>query len=176
MSGKAPHIIPEGCGDQPPVATARNSAPQPDKGVDIFHSIPESQLLTLCLYGEARGEPLEGKVAVASVVVNRLKHKGWFGKTLREVILKPWQFSCFNPGDPNRETLERIAGDFCEYLNKYEALRECYWVAVGFLDGWLRSNVKGATHYHNVTLIPPNWTVGMKRIRQIGMHQFWQEQ
>lgn len=58
-------------------------------------------ILARTIYGEARGEPWEGKIAVAWVVRNRAERGGWWGDTIREVCLKPWQFSCWNETDPN---------------------------------------------------------------------------
>lgn len=63
-------------------------------------------LLRLVLWGEARGErdafgdlDSEGMLAVAHVVRNRMALKA---RSLRAIILQPWQFSCFNQHDPNR--------------------------------------------------------------------------
>lgn len=141
---------------------------------DIIANLSEKQLFTLCLYGEARGEPIEGKIAVASVIINRLKRGRWYGKSLRGVILKPLQFSCFNEDDPNKKKIEIIAQNFIEYLHSYEQLRECYWVAVGFLDCWITSNVGKATHYHTKS-INPKWDDKMKLIATIGNHEFFAE-
>ena len=148
---------------------------------NIIANLSEKQLFTICLYGEARGEPIEGKIAVASVIINRLKKGSYYGKNLRGVILKPLQFSCFNEldpvtkkPDPNRKKLEIIAQNFSEYLHSYEHLRECYWVAVGFLDCWLTSNVGGATHY-NTLKCDPKWDDNMKLIATIGNHEFFVE-
>jgi len=143
---------------------------------NLFETLGEREILALAIYGEARGESIEGKVAVASVIVNRLRRGGWFGSTLREVILKPWQFSAFLENDPNRRLLEMIARNFSEYLGQYEALRQCWWVAVGFLDGWLSSNVGEATHYFATSMkSPPEWASGMALVARIGKHQFYAE-
>ena len=58
---------------------------------------PQTQaidILARTLWGEARGETLSGKEAVACVILNRLKKtnaKGlfWWGNTLEEICLKP---------------------------------------------------------------------------------------
>src|SRR5512134_3045692 len=60
------------------------------------------------VYGEARGEPHEGRLAVAHVILNRARAGGWFGAGVSEVCL---QFSCWNPGDPNRPRLFQIELD-----------------------------------------------------------------
>ncbi|MDI9441758.1 MAG: hypothetical protein GX101_07980 [Firmicutes bacterium] len=49
------------------------------------------QLLAQLVYAEARGEPFWGQVAVAAVVLNRVKHPD-FPSTVREVIFQPRQF------------------------------------------------------------------------------------
>ena len=46
--------------------------------------------LALNLYHECRGEPLAGQIAVAHVVMNRAEKRG---KSLREIVLQPYQFS-----------------------------------------------------------------------------------
>ena len=51
----------------------------------------EKALLAKLVMAEARGEPFEGKVAVAAVVLNRTKHPS-FPSTVREVIMEPGQF------------------------------------------------------------------------------------
>ena len=57
------------------------------------------------IWGEARGEGPEGMRAVAHVIANRATKGGWWGDTLWSVCLKPWQFSCWNLSDPNRQKL-----------------------------------------------------------------------
>ncbi|MEY2849589.1 MAG: hypothetical protein RI885_2256 [Actinomycetota bacterium] len=66
-------------------------------------------LLRLLLWGEARGErdaggdlDARGMLGVAWVAMNRSKDRSM---TLPEVILQPWQFSCFNANDPNRASM-----------------------------------------------------------------------
>ena len=62
-------------------------------------------LLAMLIWGEARGENAEGKLAVGWVVRNRTALQPRFGIGWKGVILKPWQFSCFNENDPNRVKL-----------------------------------------------------------------------
>jgi len=139
----------------------------------IFETLKEKELLSLAVYGEARGESIEGKVAVASVITNRLARRGWYGKTLQEVILKPYQFSCFLENDPNHDLLVSIAMNYVEYLGTYDALRQAWWVALGFLDGWLASNVAGATNYFADYIPKPGWATDMEYITKIGRHSFY---
>ena len=48
-------------------------------------------LLARLVFAEARGEPFEGQIAVAAVLLNRLKHPD-FPNTVREAIYQPRQF------------------------------------------------------------------------------------
>lgn len=49
-------------------------------------------LLAAIVYAESGGEPYEGQLAVANVVLNRLR-SGYYGSTLSDVIYAPYQFS-----------------------------------------------------------------------------------
>jgi len=143
-----------------------------------FRELDDVRLLALVVYGEARGEPLAGKIAVASVVLNRLKKNGWFGKTLKDVILKPFQFSCFNEDDPNRIKLLAIAQNWDMFYQKEKALRECYDIARKFLDPnditVLKDNTCGATHYKTKNC-KAAWADKMQLTAVIGNHEFYAE-
>lgn len=143
-----------------------------------FENKTDDILLTLCIYGEARNQGVEGMLAVGAVVRNRVARGGWYGKTFREVILKPYQFSCFNENDPNRAILSAMSDRFMSELMVNQALKECHWVAQGILDGKLGSNVKGATHYHAVSIKTPSWAMNKEKMVYIGQirdHAFYEE-
>lgn len=59
------------------------------------HSVnyEELKMLAHVVHSEARGEPYTGKVAVAAVVMNRLKSKD-FPNTIAGVIFQPRAFTC----------------------------------------------------------------------------------
>jgi len=137
-----------------------------------FESLLELELMTLCVYGEARNQGLDGMLAVASVILNRSKKASWWGHNIKSVILKPWQFSCLNENDPNRKTLENIAVDFMGNLERLNILRQCWWVARGLFEGYLASNIGGATHYHT-RAVRPDWKDKLTKITQIGDHIFY---
>ena len=141
---------------------------------EIFEKLSSLQLLALVIYGEARGEGLDGMLAVASVVMNRVMADGWFGKNIKEVILKKKQFSCFNENDPNRPLLEVLAENFDHALRYNKVMRMCYWIAKGVLEGFLSSNVEDATHYHHYK-VKPYWAKQMKEVRRIGNHVFYRK-
>ena len=62
-----------------------------------------SLLLALCIWREARGEPLSSKIGVAWTIWNRcvMAPAQGFKHDVAGNILKPWAFSSFSEGDPN---------------------------------------------------------------------------
>ncbi len=137
-----------------------------------FGNLSDLQLLALLVYGEARGESLDGKAGVAWVALNRVRKGGWFGDTLKDVILKPYQFSCFLPDDPNFTKLKAIANDFESNLAANDVFRECYYIARGVLEGWIRDATHGALYYHSKK-INPGWSSSYTRKAEIGNHIFY---
>lgn len=126
----------------------------------------ELYTFALNIWREARGEPYEGKVAVACVVLDRVKHPKWWGKTEMEVILKPKQFSGMTfAGDPMTIRYP-LPGD--------ASFRECLDIAAKALTGSLQHPAPGADHYYSVTLpAPPYWADESKFVKQIGNHRFY---
>ena len=118
------------------------------------------------LYGEARGQSLDGIIAVASVVVNRAR-RGAYGASPAAVCLRPWQFSCWNARDPNRAIIERVQpGDFIFDV--------CRLVASLAIRGLLHDPTGGATHYHTKG-VAPNWSRGKTPSAVIGDHLFFND-
>lgn len=122
----------------------------------------ELTLLALCVWGEARGEPYNGKTAVAHVVMNRWR-AGTFGKTVRDVLLKPAQFSCFNADDPNRKKMLSVKAG--------ENWNECFNAALGAYGGIDPDPTRGATHYCGINS-NPGWRKLMLETARIGGHVF----
>jgi len=137
-----------------------------------FGGARDLQLLSLLVYGEARGESLDGKAGVAWVAINRKNRGGWFGNSLKQVILKPYQFSCFLPGDPNFNILLNILENFDDRIESDPVFRECYYIAKGVMDGWIRDVTYGALYYHSKT-ISPGWANAYSRKAEIGNHVFY---
>ena len=71
----------------------------------MIASLPKEVVMGLTVYGEARGQPLEGQRAVAWVIRNRADHPCWWGSNIIDVCLKKSQFSCWNADDPNYHIL-----------------------------------------------------------------------
>ena len=150
----------------------------------IFLSLLPEQILSLLAYGEARGEGEEGLRAVINVVNNRGKKGGWFPDKINlkdysvfhQVILKPWQFSCFNLDDPNRKALEEIGMFFIESLGIYKVLMTAYDIAIQCVEGRLEDNTMGATYYHTKQMNPfPSWASKFKKTVEIKNQIFYKE-
>ncbi len=56
--------------------------------------------LARAVNGEARGEPYEGQVAVAAVILNRVRHSS-FPNTISGVIYQPGAFTAVSDGQIN---------------------------------------------------------------------------
>ena len=98
----------------------------------------ERELLEMQLLGEARGEPIEAQIGVACVARNRVKSPvTWWGKNYRAVLTKPRQFSCFNPGGPNRQKILSIV------RGHSVVVRQASWLANGVYWGMLKDPTKG---------------------------------
>lgn len=122
--------------------------------------LTDIELLALMIAAEADDQPIEGKVAVACVPVERLRRGRW-GSSLRKVILQPYQFSTFNGSHWKR---------FGIRIGAHVMLAE---MAINSL---CNSPVNGATHYHTADILPV-WAKSPAMIRrgQIGQHIFYTE-
>lgn len=130
-------------------------------------------ILARTIYGEARGEyggqaGMASLVAVGNVVMNRLIAGGRYGKTIQEVCQKPWQFSCWNEGDPNRGIIIREDIDNPVFL-------VCLEVATKVSQRHWPDLTKGSDHYHASTMpLYPPWAKRIKPKVYIGKHLFYQ--
>jgi spore germination cell wall hydrolase CwlJ-like protein len=79
--------------------------PFPDRGRSLAQQSPDV-LLAMLIFCEARFEPFIAKLSVGFVAVNRW-NSGMFGETIKQVILSPDQFSCFDPSNPKHFSIYR---------------------------------------------------------------------
>lgn len=114
----------------------------------------ELQLLARCVNGEARGEPYEGQVAVAAVILNRVKHPS-FPNTIAGVIYQPRAFTATVDGQINVP----ISPD----STVYKACRDA-------MNGWDPSG--GAVYYYNPRKTTNRWIYSREVVRVIGNHRF----
>jgi len=109
-------------------------------------------LLAKVVYGEARGEPYAGKVAVAAVVLNRVASSS-FPNTISKVVYQPGAFSIVYDGQIN------LAPDA-------DALR----AARDAMNGWDPSG--GAVFYYNPAKTNSSFMWSRPVICTIGSHVF----
>lgn len=134
----------------------------------------DEETVARTVWGEARGEPFNGKIAIAWVIRNRVEldlhgdeKPDWWGEGYEAVCLKPWQFSCWNANDPNREKLLAVTDADAMYRDSLDAAR---LVIAGKVD----DPTGGATHYLNPDIVAtPRWALAATETVRIGRHLFF---
>jgi len=134
---------------------------KPATGTDI-------DILARTLYGEARGEFLAGKVQVAFTILKRAAiaaawiarhgapHPHYGDGTIMGACKADRQYSCWNVGDPNYATINKVSLDD-------PAFQECMHVATGVVHGTFENKFPEATHYLNPQAVShiPAWVTGV---------------
>ena len=121
--------------------------------------------LAAAIYFEARGEPIDGQIAVAEVVVNRVVDER-FPDSVCSVV-KQNRY----PGFLHKCQFSFYCNGQLEVVNDEQAWATAKEIAEGVLNNTLRLGVE-ATHYHAVT-VEPFWAEHYKDIGQIGKHRFY---
>jgi len=78
---------------------------EPEKTPRLTIKDNELDLLARAVHAEAKGEPYEGKVAVAAVILNRVEHPE-FPNTIAGVIYEPLAFQVVANGTINQKADE----------------------------------------------------------------------
>lgn len=136
---------------------------------DLLATMTDLQALSLTTWGESRGEPVEGQIAVMSVIRNRSKQ---FRLPYPNVVLRAFQFSCWNDNDPNRSQLLDMFNDETRVVG-WALWHQLKYLAQGIIDDKLLDNTQGATHYYALGIPPPKWTSSGTRTRIIANHVFY---
>ncbi|HIS93958.1 MAG TPA: spore cortex-lytic enzyme [Candidatus Alectryocaccomicrobium excrementavium] len=112
----------------------------------------DHRLLSKLVYAEARGEPYKGMVAVAAVVLNRVRSSS-FPNTISGVIYQKGAFSCVSNGSinntPNNQSIR---------------------AALDALNGW--DPTGGCLYYYNPRLTDDTWIRTRTVQTVIGNHYF----
>jgi spore germination cell wall hydrolase CwlJ-like protein len=120
--------------------------------------------LTEAVYYEAAFEPVEGKRAVAQVVLNRLRHP-LYPKTVCGVV---FQGSQLRTGCQFTFTCD---GSLAKPPVAW-AWKESEVVAEQALSGHVAKSVGAATHYH-ADYVAPYWLTSLSKVAKIGTHIFY---
>lgn len=128
-------------------------------------SAADVDVLARTIWGEARGDGAAGMAAVAAVIMNRVRRGGWWGNSVRDVCLKPYQFSAWNTFDPNRLRMLNVDGNDQAFAVALEIARAA-------VSGSLPDPTGGATHYHAKS-VNPKWAATGTQSAIIGGHVFY---
>lgn len=119
--------------------------------------------MTQAVYYEAGFEPLQGRRAVAQVVLNRMRHPA-FPKSICGVVYQGarapvCQFSFVCDGSLYRRPA-------------LGAWKEAEKIAAAAIDGYVERSVGAATHYH-ADYVAPYWAPRLAKLSKIGAHIFY---
>lgn len=109
-------------------------------------------LLARVVYGEARGEPYTGQVAVAAVVLNRVKSSS-FPNTIAGVVYQSGAFDCVSDGQINLSPNDTA----------YKAAQDA-------MNGW--DPTYGCLFYYNPATATSAWMLSRPVKLRIGDHNF----
>lgn len=150
------------------LAYARSNAPVTGgfaSGTAVAVSDKELWCLATAIYFEARGESYRGQVAVAQVVLNRVRdHR--YPDTICGVVYQ-------NQNRRNSCQFSFACDGIPEAINDAKAWAQSEDIAKRFTAGELYlTEVADATHYH-ATYVSPAWAPRMNKLTQIGLHVFY---
>ncbi|HJV46534.1 MAG TPA: spore cortex-lytic enzyme [Bacillota bacterium] len=116
------------------------------------YSDNDLKLMANAVFGEARGEPFIGQVAIAAVILNRVKSAS-FPNTPSGVIFEPRAFTAVSDGQiwltPNAKAKKAVQDA---------------------LNGW--DPTEGCTYYFNPETATSPWIWGRPQVKRIGKHIF----
>ena len=126
--------------------------------------IATTMCLALTIYHEARDQPIDGQIAVAQVVINRI-HNPRYPSTVCDVVQQ-------GPVTWHGPVIGECQFDWwCDGKSDIpkdrRSMRRARVIAEMVLAGKLADRVNGATHYHS-TSVSPEWK--LKFIARIGNH------
>ena len=100
----------------------------------------DHRLLAKLVYAEARGEPYKGQVAVAAVVLNRVRSAS-FPNTISGVIYQSGAFSCVSNGSINNTPDSSCVRAALEAMNGWDPTGGClyYYNPRATSDTWIRT-------------------------------------
>ena len=121
-------------------------------GASSGSSSNDLNLLARAIYGEARGEPYAGQVAVGAVILNRVRDSR-FPKTLAGVVYQSGAFDVVSDGQIN----------LSPNSTAYQAARDA-------MNGW--DPTYGCLYYYNPRTATNRWIKSLPISVTIGSHVF----
>lgn len=130
------------------------------------YSAKEQRCLAEAIYFEARGEPYDGQVAVAQVVLNRVRNPA-YPDTTCDVVYQ-------NENVRNACQFSFACDGIKDVVHPGAAWNRAVQVATDVSTGGVSlAEIGTATHYH-ATYVRPNWAGVFKKKAKIGRHVFYQ--
>jgi len=120
--------------------------------------IAAAACLSLALYHEARGEPLQGQLMAARVIINRMQSPRW-PSSMCGVITQDRQFSFYRK-DNTPKPRDEVAWAKAQKL------------ATDIINDPNILPYSTADHYHTID-VHPVWRRKLHRVARIGRHVFW---
>ena len=113
--------------------TSAKSAPSSAASGDVY-------LLAQCIYGESRGEPYKGQVAVGAVVLNRVRSSA-FPNSIAGVIYQRGAFSAVDDGQINLKPNDTALKAAKDAMNGWDPTGGClfYYNPAKTTNAWIRS-------------------------------------
>lgn len=142
------------------------------KSYKTAEEMPDLEILARTIEAEASGEAFEGKIAVGSVIANRVASGSYGGSGgIKGVILKKAQFSPWNT------YTDSAGGKQGKDMLNFKASEDSYKAARDILSGNYTDPTNGATHYVNESVAEgQSWIDTMKARKKgtviIGRHLF----
>jgi spore germination cell wall hydrolase CwlJ-like protein len=119
----------------------------------------EQGCLATAVYFESQGEPLEGQLAVAQVVLNRAA-SGQYPASLCGVVKQKAQFSFVHGGRFPR------VNTACDGWRKAQAIAR-------IASKKLVSTVPTSVLWYHANYVAPSWRLNLKKVDKIGAHIFY---
>ena len=121
----------------------------------------EANCIAVAVYHEARGESLEGQLAVAKVIMNRAS-SGKYPASWCSVVKQPWQFSFVNPRTGNMPGVDQASAAWRKALG---VTRLAVANAV--------SSVPADCLWYHADYVAPSWGRRLTKVDKIGAHIFY---
>ncbi|RMF10284.1 MAG: cell wall hydrolase [Alphaproteobacteria bacterium] len=122
--------------------------------------------LAQAVYFEARGEPVLGQMAVAHVVLNRVRDRR-YPNTICAVVFQ-------NEHRRNRCQFSFACDGRSDRAYNMAAWNQSLKIALKALAGASEDITNASTHYH-ATYVAPYWASSLKKTVQFGQHLFYRE-
>jgi spore germination cell wall hydrolase CwlJ-like protein len=119
----------------------------------------ELSCIATAVYFEARGEPFDGQLAVAQVVINRAR-SGRYPPSYCNVVRQPWQFSFVRGGRFPPVDMSSPSWSYAQAITRIASNR-------------LASALPTDVLWYHADYVAPVWGRRLSRVEKIGAHIFY---